>query len=372
MLKNPKSAKLEAMLKHAKPTFIYKTIVTIIMMVIAIECLSRLYLFQQFHHFFPNRNHILKAYYPELNELNNIIHNNNRYDYEILILGASVTNNSFGSIRENLEKRLSNQTNQSVRVTNLSRPAHSSLDSFLKYSAIEHPKFDLVIIYHNINELRSNHVPDNLFKSNYTHLDWYATIDKHLSHSDRLTPFATEYILTLLSYHLKNRHLSPLPNDSVRPEWIHHGKTIKTALPFRKNINAILTLAKKRQTKTLLMTFAYHLPKNYSPSKFSSEALDYTFKKGHSFPLSIWGNKETLSIGLESHNAILKDFHQNDPSLLFVDQNSHIPKNKAYFNDVCHLTDVGGRQFVNNLLTVISPEIIHKNMRQQLQTSTNN
>lgn len=372
MLKNPKSAKLEAMLKHAKPTFIYKTIVTIIMMVIAIEGLSRLYLFQQFRHFFPNRNTIIKSYYPELHELDNIISDNNHYDYEILILGASVTNNSFGSIRKNLEKRLSNQTNQTVRVTNLSIPAHSSLDSFLKYSAIEHPLFDLIIIYHNINELRANHVPDNLFKSNYTHLDWYASIDKHLSHTDRLTPFSTKYILTLLSYHLKNRHVSPLPHDSVRPEWQHHGKNIKTTIPFRKNIKAILTLAKKRHSKVLLMTFAYHLPKNYSHSNFNSESLDYTFKKGHSFPLSIWGNKETLTIGLEHHNTILKDFHQNDPSLLFVDQNSHIPKNKAYFNDVCHLTDVGGRKFVNNLLAVISQEIINKNKRQQLQTSTNN
>jgi len=364
MPKNNISAKLKTMPKQVKFSFFTKTIGAIIVMLVAIEGVSRLYLFQQFHHFFPTRNHIIKTYYPELNKLNNVIHDNNHYDYEILILGASVTNNSFGSIRENLEKRLSNQTNQSVRVTNLSIPAHSSLDSLLKYSAIEQPFFDLIIVYHNLNELRSNHVPDNLFKSNYTHLDWYATIDKHLSHVDRLTPFATEYIRSLLSYHLKNRHLLRLPNDSVRPEWIHHGKTIKTALPFRKNINAILTLAKKRQTKTLLMTFAYHLPKNYSPSKFSSEALDYTFKKGHSFPLSIWGNKETLSIGLASHNAILKDFHQNDPSLLFVDQQKKIPKTKQYFNDVCHLTDVGGQLFVNNLLAVISPEIINKNKQQ--------
>ena len=360
MLKNPKSAKLETMLKHEKPRFIYKIIVTIIMMVIAIEGLSRLYLFQQFHHFFPNRNTIIKSYYPELQELDNIISDNNHYDYEILILGASVTNDSFGSIRKNLEKQLSDKTSQSVRVTNFSRPAHSSLDSFLKYSTIEHTIFDLIIIYHNINELRANHVPDNLFKSNYSHLDWYYEINKHLSTIDYLSPFATPYILSLLYLQFKHNDLSPLPHDKVRFEWLYHGQNIKTKKSFRKNISNIIKHANKYQAKVLILTYAYYIPKDYSNNKFISKTLDYSFKNAHSFPLSIWGDKTSLSLGLALHNTILKEQHETDPTLLFVDQYNKIPKKKKYFNDVCHLTEKGGELFVNNLLDIISLEIDKK------------
>ena len=51
---------------------------------------------------------------------------------------------------------------------------------------------------------------------------------------------------------------------------------------------------------------------------------------------------------MRKHNAVVERLAR-EHGTLFVDQDHLIPKTRTYFNDVCHLTPRGGREFVMNI-----------------------
>ena len=55
----------------------------------------------------------------------------------------------------------------------MSQGAHTTLDSYLKHKALHNKTFDVVVIYHGINEVRANNSPPEIFKPDYSHYAWY-------------------------------------------------------------------------------------------------------------------------------------------------------------------------------------------------------
>ena len=96
-------------------------------------------------------------------------------DYDILMLGGSVLTDQWGSIAPELDSYLEEQ-GLNVRIHNLAMPAHTSLDSRLKYENVAKNGYDLVLLYHGINETRFNNCPPEMFKDDYTHVDFYAKV----------------------------------------------------------------------------------------------------------------------------------------------------------------------------------------------------
>ena len=101
--------------------------------------------------------------------------------YDVLILGGSVVSDGFGSVGAQLAEELTARHGVRVRVHNVGARAHTSRDSLLKYRRLWRQKFDLVVVYHGINEVRANNCPPDLFREDYSHYSFYRNVDRLLS-----------------------------------------------------------------------------------------------------------------------------------------------------------------------------------------------
>ena len=112
-------------------------------------------------------------YYPELRDIERIKIDNNDKCFDILLLGGSVLNRNWGNISHLFLEKVTYAKKQKIRVHNLSEPGHTSRDSYFKYRNLFDKKFDLVLIYHGINDLRLNNCPPHIYKADYSHYSWY-------------------------------------------------------------------------------------------------------------------------------------------------------------------------------------------------------
>src|SRR5437899_75129 len=98
---------------------------------------------------------------------------------------------------------------------------------------------------------------------------------------------------------------------------------IKTIGPFRNNIERIIQIAQKKHEVVLLASFSCYIPDGYSEEKFRSRALDYTM---YGLPVETWGKPACVAKGIDAHNAVIKEFARRYDNVMFVDQQSRIPK----------------------------------------------
>ena len=293
---------------------------------------------------------IIYAFYPELREVEQEeIRREDGY-FDILLLGGSVLNDRFGSVRQILLEKLTLKTIEEVRVHNLAVPAHTSLDSYYKYRRLLDKNFDLVLFYHGINEVRANNSPRSLFKKDYSHFTWYERInelEKHREISLIAFPYTLKFLLLVAMHRIGlSEHTPVKPTE----EWAQYGDVIKTAASFEENLTSILRIADRKKEGVLLMTFAYYIPGDYSLIKFNNKALDYG---KHSKPIEIWGKPANVAAGITTHNEIIKDVARRYNHVSFIDQNMLIPKSGQYFDDIAHFTCEGSESFVDNVLEAI-------------------
>jgi len=300
---------------------------------------------------------IIYGFYPELRFADSGPIRRGDGEYNILVLGGSVLNNHYGNVGLLLEERLTRRLKRRVRVHNLTRRSHTSLDSFYKYQHLEGQEFDLVLVYHGVNETRANNVPPELFRRDYSHFSWYATINSLHAHWEVpwvVFPFTVGHAVRsgreswgLSSY---------VSRGKPRDEWLAYGAEVKTAAAFVQNLSAILDVARRRGDPVLLMTFAYYIPADYSEAAFARFALDYSL---HAFPVEFWGRPADVARAIETHNTIVRRLAAAaDGRVRFVDQDALIPKDGEHFNDACHLTGVGSQSFVENILDVVADELV--------------
>lgn len=291
---------------------------------------------------------ILYAYYPELNRVDAGQPTRGDEYYDILLLGGSTLHKDSGSVQRVLWEQLVYNGLRKVRIFNLAMPAHTSRDSWLKYAALGKARFDLVIVYDGLNEARANNVPPELFQEDYGHYSWYEIVNA-LAPYHGTASFALPYTLRYLVIRIHQTLMSDryVPTDRPRPDWIHHGEDLRSAASFKHNLDAILSLALKRADRVVLMTFALHVPKDYSLEAFRAKRLDYVL---HVSPIELWGKREHVLAAVASHNEIIRSLASAHPEVLFVDQATLMNGSSRYYNDPCHFTVAGSEQFVENLL----------------------
>jgi len=331
-----------------------------LLIIFFLELFSRIFLACQYQAPFLKPQGIILHYYPELHKAQNTYTNKNDGIFDILILGGSVLHNDWGEVEKHLTQQLRKKIGLAFRVFNLSNTAHSTLDSKFKMQLLTGKHFDLVMLYHGINDVRANNAPDSVFQTDYSHYLWYAhlrNILKHKEMSFSVIPYMLDYLLiTARSFFQSDRFM---PLKVPKAEWIPYGHKIKTQTAFEKNIKDIVATAQKNKTPVLLLTFAYYIPENYSMKKFLNEELDYHYGKSVKCSVELWGKPADVRKGIEAHNSIIKKIAQNGSHIYFIDMNSIFNKNKTYFDDVCHLTDQGSSKFVSALIPEIR-QIIKK------------
>lgn len=339
--------------KHHRYLFIFIYLLFLCMLA---ECTARGFWVSRGVPFFSAHREVYRSFYPEIAELRRNIQKNNNDEscFDILMLGGSVLNNKYGDIEHVLQERLIRETRQCVRIYNLAMPAHTTLDSYFKYLHLRQQSFDLVMVYHGINEVRANNCPASQFKKDYSHFSWYKLIRDFESRADSrwlIGPYTVKFVALKAAGRLGwSGFLSEHEPDK---DSLEYGCDVKTADSFKQNIEWIVNIAKEKNEPLVLMTFSYYLDENYNRADFEARKLDYS---AHSFPVELWGRADCVKKALDEHNRVIRGFEAND-GLSIIDQEKLIPDSGAHFNDVCHFTHEGCEKFVENLLPVILPRI---------------
>lgn len=331
---------------------------TLVLMLLAVETLARLgwMLDRRVPFFAPGR--IIEGFYKQLPAI--IAHDLRPDDgyFDVLLLGGSVISRRYTMARI-LHEQLNYHAPQPARIHNAAHPAHTSLDSWYKYQYLQDKHFDLVMVYHGINETRTNNCPPAVFKHDYSHQTWYRFIHSIEAHSE-LPMTILPYSLHFLWLNLQERLGSPtlMPFRRIRPEWVTYGSDIKTAATFRRNMTRIIHLARQKREPVLLMTFASYIAEGYTKDKFLANALDYTLHKKNT-PIEVWGTPVNVAKGLAVHNAIARELAGAYAHVSLLDQAQRIPPTGKHYLDICHLTVEGSVLWADNVMRHIDALGLH-------------
>ena len=120
-------------------------------------------------------------------------------------------------------------------------------------------------------------------------------------------------------------------------------------------LEAILELADTSGTPILLMTFAYHVPKDYTFQRFVDGKLDYDpLDYATDLPIELWGIPENVVAGLRAHNEVIREVAASYNKVILVDQ-ERLLREGPLFIDICHLSVEGRTRFLDNIMTAVGP-----------------
>jgi hypothetical protein len=202
-------------------------------------------------------------------------------------------------------------------------------------------------VYDGFNDARLNCASRAEFRDDYSHTAWYRAMNEQLE-TGSLT-FPREVVKEMFQ---------TMPLGAIDQKKVEEGRDIKTAKPFRHNIETIVETAATRGDPILLLTYAYDIPEGYSPELFASHNLAYGDRAGGT-PLGVsgWGKAAYVAAAVDAHNAVIRELASWNDEALFVDQQELIPKQQRLFLDSCHFTDAGCRRFVANLWPVVAKRV---------------
>ena len=320
--------------------------------------------------FFSGREDWYNRFYDEMKD-SNVWTTDLRPDdgyFDVLLLGGSALDRIYTTlgkdsqiIQDKFEKFInkstkSNKPAKPVRVFNLANPGLTTRDSLIKYRVLGDAKkhFDLVIVYHGINDTRLNNCPPDKFKDDYTHGGWYEQIRRMEDQVGMMPFFTLPYTIQYTTIHImssKKLHFY-VPRHKQNPDWVAHGTNIKTGEPFRRNMQEILNLAVTRSEPVIVMPFAWYVPEDYSIVKCKGGQLDYAPSPAPS-AVELWGSIEGVTKGLKVHNDIIRSLAEENKAVIFADTEGFIPKIGENFHDVCHLSPAGKKLWLQAVLTAM-------------------
>lgn len=307
-------------------------------------------------------------YYPRLRQAGLLQRPASRSDgrFDVLLLGGSVLDPDWGTVEAELERRLEARLPGRWRLANLGQAGFTSRDSLLQYRhlAEQRQQFDLVLVYDGINDTRLNCCPPELFRDDYTHAIWYRQFAEELAGgSPSLSQVAVAGVRSALD---RNRLGTPAP------ELLEFAADPQTPRCLRANHAALCDLAVERGDPLVLLTFAWHIPPDYTLQKFGDDQLDYAHKGKNRCAAELWGKAEHVAHALRLQNeeirALAADWRARGgtsagvpageiPRVQLLDMDDRLPHTGEMFIDPCHLTETGSAVFVEILWPVVETAI---------------
>ena len=269
--------------------------------------------------------------------------------FDVLLLGGSVLHPICGDIAVRLRARLEEKLGRPVRVVNFAYPGRTSGDSRMKYARLGDRRFDLVIVYHGINDAFMNNCPPGSFRADYTHACHIAQM-KALDRHPEVGWFALLYTAEYVALNLASRwNLRSEPRHRLS----HFGADVRTPPAFEANLDTIAELAARRGDRLMLATFAYYFPADYSEEAFLAKKLDYD---KHGCAASTWGRPANLIAALDAHNAATRRVARRHGTL-FADVAARLSGGRLCFDDPCHLNAEGCRRWVELIVEQLDPAL---------------
>ena len=108
-----------------------------------------------------------------------------------------------------------------------------------------------------------------------------------------------------------------MPSDEPRPNWTQYGADPRSVASLTENLEAILNLAAGRRDRVVLMTFAVHVPQDYSLEAFQGKRLDYVLYRK---PIEDWGRPQDVLKAVTAQNEVVRRLAARHPGALLVDQ----------------------------------------------------
>lgn len=100
------------------------------------------------------------------------------------------------------------------------------------------------------------------------------------------------------------------------------------------------------------MTFAYHIPPNYTDEAFRARRLDYGASVT-ACEVSLWGTPGGVKAAINAHNQVIREVASRHKNVIFIDQKATMPTDGRHFIDPCHLTPQGTDLFVRHVIDAL-------------------
>ena len=251
--------------------------------------------------------------------------------FDVLLLGGSVLLQNAESVTHSIEQH----SGDCVRVFNLAASAHTSRDSYHKHSRLAETPFDLIVIYHGINDVRMNCCLPGTFRIDYTHSNWYASFHNSLNRARRSGAARLDET---------GAATTGVPTE----EQLDCGALVRTPDAVRQNLAAIITQAERWNTRVLLLTFSIYVPQDYTRERMLAGTLDYG-EGQWDMPIECWGRPENVQSTINAQNAVMRDLAAQYDHVALLDMASEFPADGRHFSDVCHMTEAGIQEFTDRL-----------------------
>lgn len=300
-------------------------------------------------------------YYPRLRQAGLVDQPASRADgrFDLLLLGGSVLDPAWGRVEAELQRRLDERLPGRHRLCNLGQASFTSRDSLLQYQHLARQQFDLVVVYDGINDTRLNCCPPELFRDDYTHAIWYRQFAEELAGgTPSLSRVAAAGVRSALD---RNRLGTP------DPELLEFAADPQTPRCLRSNLSTICDLARERADPLAVLTFAWHIPDDYTLQKFGDDELDYAHRGRNRCAAELWGKAEYVARAMRLQNEAIRSLVQehltDSPGsplapLHLLDMDGALPHTGENFIDPCHLTDAGSAAFVEILWPTVEQAIV--------------
>tara|TARA_B100000963_G_scaffold229048_1_gene199817 strand:+ start:769 stop:1944 length:1176 start_codon:yes stop_codon:yes gene_type:complete len=252
--------------------------------------------------------------------------------YRINCLGASTTGNYISEDNKNysypleLEKLLNERFSREVEVNNFGIGGYNSADILIRFILeIIETNPDMVIIYHAHNDISSYLTPD--FKHDYSH--------SKINLGENYWKFEIGEQIPSLFFHFINfitERWFPIGVRNSLLDFISKGKMNLDIDPkkglqvYRRNLEYLIEICKKRNIKVVLSTYAHFLHNDIRDSKLHRKLEEIIFKE----------------------NEIMRDLARLH-KLTIVDNANLIPSEEKYFLDSLHFTPEGMKLLAKNI-----------------------
>jgi lysophospholipase L1-like esterase len=218
--------------------------------------------------------------------------------WRVLVLGSSTMFNRH--MADQLKAALQQRTQRRVVLVDAGLRSHTTRANLIKLQYLLRHRWDHVLVYDGINDLWANHVLPEDFRSDYGHLDpWYVR-NAVLDHS-LLARYSFDAGYRWLQGVRRFVSASRFPDyQFVFPKKPYINAADFAALhSFSDNLASIVRLVRAHGAEPVLMTFAYHLPVDYSRQAFLDGRLDYHNPDGYD-PRDVynWGPPHYVREGL--------------------------------------------------------------------------
>jgi hypothetical protein len=338
---------------HHTPRWLLAAL-TLGLVLLALEGLSRGYWAVSRRVSLLDADEVEHAFYRELAALEETRVRDDDERFDVLLLSGSVLTKGYGDVPAELERALRERLRRPFAVHSLAHAGFTSQDSLNEYRLLDDDRFDLVVVYHSINEVRANNVRPDLFRADLSHMDWYREANFVVAHRTlaRLwtLPFTLREAWLVGTDALRLR--PAIGRGRPRRDMIDYGAEIRSDGVLLRNLREILAIAERRGDPVALLRFAWYLPEDYSLERFEARSLDYAYAKRF-VPVEVWGHVPNVVRALEAHDAVLRRLGASGRAAYFVDVAGAVPRDGRHFSDVCHLTREGSRRLVEALLDAV-------------------